>query len=132
MNTFDKAMAKHSDSELVEITTVFRKGYQVDAVKAAEEELKKRNLTVDRLADAHKEIEAKEQARSDKENEPLQIYWIVLTFIFPGVMSLLIAGALKAEGYERRHKEIWRYTLYGFIFYIGFFALMFVFFRILN
>jgi len=45
---FENVMLKHSDKELVEILTKYRDDYQPDAIIAAEIELKRRNLTIDK------------------------------------------------------------------------------------
>lgn len=42
-------MAKHTDEELIEILSVYRNDYQPDAIIAAENELKNRNITLNHI-----------------------------------------------------------------------------------
>jgi hypothetical protein len=123
-NRFAEAMALRSDAELVDILTKKRDDYQPDAVAAAEIELARRKLTTKQVADAKERIELKEQAIQERANEPLGIGWKLLTFLIPGLINILIAGALKTDGYERKFREAWRWTFYGVGFYLGLGLLM--------
>ena len=60
----------------------------------------------------------------EKSNIKLDIVWKVLTLIFPGILQLLIAGTFRADGYDRKAKELSQWTIYGFIFYFGLAILM--------
>jgi len=111
-------MEQRSDAELLEITTKLRDDYQPEALEAAEYELKKRNLSQEQIINAEKEIEIKNNEILNKENAPLQIYWKILTFIFPAILNLVIAGTFKADGYNKRFKDAWKWTFYGFGFYV--------------
>ena len=123
-NEFTHVMEKRSDFELIEIVTKLRNDYNPEAVKAAEIEIEKRNLSIDQIELVKEEIKLKDKALEEKANKPLQTHWKVLTFAIPGILSLILAGTFKADGYDRRFKEAWRWTLYGLGFYFGLFMLI--------
>jgi hypothetical protein len=120
-NKFIRIMEQRTDSELMEILTKDRDEYQPEALIAAETELERRKLSVGQFETAKQEIREKEQSIKDKANMPLGIGWKLLTFLVPGIPNFLIARTLKAEGYDRKWKEAWHWTFYGFGFYIGLF-----------
>ena len=53
----------------------------------------------------------------EKAATPLNIEWKILTFLFPGMLQLIFSTAFKAEGYDRKAKDLTRWTLLGFGFY---------------
>ena len=91
-NEFIEVMKNRSDSELLEIVTKFKEKYQVEAVKAAESELKSRNLTTENLDSAKQEIDKK-----TKESDNLNIenkkngssVWLIFSGIIFGVLAFL-------------------------------------------
>jgi hypothetical protein len=129
-NKFVGIMEQRTDSELMEILTKDRDEYQPEALKAAEAELEKRKLTVDQIESAKQKVKTKEQSIKDKANMPLGIGWKLLTFFIPGILNFLIARTLKTEGYDRKWKEAWHWTFYGFGFYIGLFLLSLLLIRL--
>jgi hypothetical protein len=126
-NKFAEVMANRSNKELHEIVGILRDEYEPEAVAAAEAEAEKRKLAGELIQPIEKETKTKRQLNAEKANTPLQIYWKILTLLLPGLMNLLIADELKANGYQRQHKEIWQWFFYGAAFYIG----LFIFFLIL-
>ena len=118
-NRFADAMAGRSDAELVEILTKRRNDYQPDALAVAEMELVKRNLTTEQVEQAKQSVELKDQEIQQRANEPLGAGWKLLTFLIPGIINFMIAGTLKADGYDRKFREAWRWTFYGFGFYLS-------------
>lgn len=110
---FPKVMQAHSDAELLEIVSSQRDDYQPEALTAAEEELARRNLSPSKLKKAKAGIARKRRATRRRADEPLADGWRVFVAVFPGVMALVIARALKANGYHRKHRDVWRFTLYG-------------------
>lgn len=120
-------MAKRTDSELIEIVTKLREDYQVEAVQAAEIEIRKRNLSAEQIESAREEIKAKEAVLSGRENEPLASGQKLLFFIFFwGVFPWAMAGTYKAEGYTRKYNEAWQFMRYGLMSLLGFMLLMFL------
>lgn len=123
-NEFTHVMEKRSDSQLIEIVTKLRDDYNPEAVKAAEIEIEKRNLSIEQIELAKEEIKLKDKELEDRANKPLQTHWKILTFLIPGILNLILAGTFKADGYHRRFSEAWRWTFYGLGFYFGLFMLI--------
>ena len=119
-------MAERSYEELHEIVGKLRDEYEPEAVAAAEAEVEKRNLTGEKLQPIEKENKTKRQLNAERANAPLQTHWKILTLFLPGLINLLIADELKAEGYVRQHREIWQWFIYGAAFYIGLLILLVV------
>lgn len=115
---FTQIMSQRSDSELLEILSKTRDDYLPEAIAAAEAELKKRNLSVDEIGSANQEIKKKHEVLKEKADEPLGSSWKILTFLLPGLVALLISGALKAGGYERKSTELEKWTFWGIAFYV--------------
>jgi hypothetical protein len=123
-NKFAEAMVKRTYAELHEIVGKLRNEYEPEAVAAAEAEVARRNLTGEKIEPKENIFRTQKKLIADKANAPLQIYWKIITFLLPGLLILLFADDLKAEGYERRYKEVWRWFFYGAGFYIGLLILL--------
>lgn len=118
-NRFTNIMIQQTDAELLKIVNELRNDYQPEALNAAELELKNRNLSIERVQEAIKENETKKQIETEKANMKLGDGWKVLTFIFPGLITIIFSGTFKADGYDRKASELTNWTLYGFGFYFG-------------
>ena len=112
-------MAQRTDAELIKILNEQRNDYQPEAVEAAELELKKRNLNDDQIKIALLEVEIKNKQELDKANQKLGSGWKTIAFIFPGLLLIIFSGTFKADGYNRKARELTKWTLFGFGFYIG-------------
>ena len=130
-NDFDEVMKKRSDRELIEIITKYKNDYQPDAILSAEKEIKRRNLTFDQIENAKQEIKDKDKEIEDKAIVPLSAHWKVFTFIFPGIINIIIGSTYKNDGYHRKFKELVRWTLYGVAFYFGLCLLMVLIFSLI-
>lgn len=131
-NKYSAIMASKSDEELVRIVLVQRADYQQEAVMSAEVELKKRNLSesyLEELQNTWSEISEKDQ---EKLTAPLGTGVKIWVFIFPILLNFIFAFTYKADGYDRKTKEVWKWTLYGLGFYCGLFLLIMLFLRIMN
>jgi hypothetical protein len=117
-NKFTEVMANRTYDELHEIVGKLRDEYEPEAVAAAEAEVEKRNLAGEKVQPIEKDTRTKKQLKDEKANEPLQTHWKILTLLLPGLLNLMIADELKAEGYERKHREIWNWFFYGLGLYI--------------
>ncbi len=126
-NQFTEQMSKRTNVELLKILNEQRNDYQPEAITAAEEELGKRNLSNEQVATAKEELEAKRQFDEKRANEPLGAGWKILTAMFPGLIQIIFSGTFKADGYDRKARELVRWTLYGFIFYVGLVILIMIF-----
>ncbi len=115
---FEKVMSQHSDAELIKIVTGPPEHYQPAAFEAAQKEYERRNLSERQIEIAKTELEREERDLAAIANQPLGIGFKALAFLFPGFIYLIFAAALKAEGQLRKAKELGRWTLYGFGFYV--------------
>jgi hypothetical protein len=118
-NKFISIMTQRTDAELLKIVNEQKNDYQPEAIEAAELELKNRNLSDEQVEEAIQENRSKEQTETEKSNMPLSGSWKVLTFVFPGLIQVIYAGIFKADGYDRKARELAKWTLYGFGFYLG-------------
>jgi hypothetical protein len=116
---FTEPMKQASDAELLKIITTDRGNYQEAAIIAAETELSRRNLSSEQITAAEMFNEQQQKIILVKANAPLDAHWKVLTFIFPGVINLIFSGIFKGDGYERKARELVKWTLFGFGFYIS-------------
>jgi hypothetical protein len=123
-NEFDEVMRKRTDSDLIRILNSATGDYQSAALEAAKREFERRSLSETQLNTIKQEIEQKNQADDAKANEPLGTGWKILACIFPGIIQLMFAGVLKADGYDRKAKEMFKWTLYGLVFYFGLIVLL--------
>lgn len=124
MNDFTKVMSERSDEQLIEIVTRQRNDYQPQALEAAEKELERRNLSTEILRGADQRIAQKNEAVAEKANKPLGPVPKALAFLFPGFIFFLAMLLFKADGYDRRSRELGRWTLYGVGFYLALIALI--------
>jgi len=118
-NEFDDVMRKRTDADLIRILNSPAGDYQDTAVEAAKRELDNRNLSETQVITAKQEIEQVRKIDEIKANEPLGIGWKIFVAMFPGIIMLIFAGTFKADGYDRKAKEMRRWTLYGFCFYFS-------------
>ena len=119
VNQFTEQMSKRTNSELLKILNEQRNDYQPEAITAAEEEFSKRNLSQVQVTFAKQELETKKQFDEKRANEPLGVGWKILTAIFPGIIQIIFSGTFKADGYDRKAKELVKWTLYGIGAYIA-------------
>lgn len=113
---FTEIMAKHTDEELVRIVTFDKDNYQLSAVTAAEEEIKKRNIdseTLEKLTSRLNRKIAEEIAEKEEIERPKSIWERLADFIFfiigemfwfiiLPIMGLLILLFPKIKKYQRR------------------------------
>ena len=85
-NKFSVVMSEKVDMELVRIVTSERADYQPEAVIAAEEELKRQNITPSMYQDYTKEVEKLIEVEKEKEVEkqrlPLSAWVKAIAFPF--------------------------------------------------
>ncbi len=105
-NKFTNIMTQRTDAELLRIVNEQRNDYQPEAIDAAEEELKIRNLNTEQVNEANQENENKKKIETEKANKKLGTIWKVLSIIFPGIITVIFAGFFKAGGYDRKAREL--------------------------
>ena len=111
---FKKTMRETSDEELVKILTVFRDDYQEEAIDAAEKELQLRNLSEEKKEVYKNAAEDQREVEIKKSNEPLGMEWKILTLIFPMVITFILSGFYKSNGYDKKAKDLVIWTFFGF------------------
>jgi hypothetical protein len=130
-NEFDDVMRKRTDADLIKIVNGPVEDYQPAALEAAKREFEKRNLSETEIVAVKQEI-LQEQAKDEaKANTPLGAGFKILAFIFPGIPLLLMSGLFKADGYDRKAREMVRWTLYGFAGYVCLIVLLTILNRVL-
>ena len=118
-NKFNDIMAQRTDAELLKVLTTDRSSYEQDALEAARVEIDKRQLDSAQLKEAQETIDAEEKDQQARKNEPLGFGLKILTFLIPGLINIFIARTLKAEGYDRKWRDAWRWTFFGVSFYMA-------------
>jgi hypothetical protein len=117
-NPFTERMARCSDSELIGIVGTYRSDYQPEAIEAAEFELQRRDIPIEVVELVDQKIGSEHHEKVKKANLPIDIPLRGLSFLFPGFIPILIAGMLKAQGYDRKFQDARRWTFYGIFFYV--------------
>ncbi len=132
-NDFIEVMIKKSDSELLEIVAKLKDDYQPEAVLAAENEIKNRNLSATKIEQAEMVLKEKEKENLDKENEPLGIGQKILFLIFFwGVIPWVMAGTFKNNGYTRKYNDAWLFMKIGIGIFFGIPLLLALIFKIIG
>lgn len=125
--SYSEIMSSLSSKELLKIIEIEQNDYQPDAIKAAEQALAIKNLSQDELNLIRQEIHDEFLIQEQKANQPLGWGLKILTILLPGIIQLVISGILKSSGYDRKAKELTKWTLIGFLFYIVILVLIFTF-----
>ncbi|HVS90796.1 MAG TPA: hypothetical protein VHE59_02105 [Mucilaginibacter sp.] len=125
-NEFEDVMSKRTDAELLQIINSGPGDYQPLALEAANVEFQKRNLSDEQMSVVNNEIEQKIELNIARSNEPLGVVPKIFASLFPGLVMVMFAGTYKADGYDRKAKEMVRWTIYGVLFYIAFVFLMLI------
>jgi uncharacterized membrane protein YagU involved in acid resistance len=129
-NKYDIVMKSKPDEALVKIVFLERDLYDSDAVRSADAELKSRNLPEAFIDDIQNGWKQQEKLKIRKSVEPLGTGVKIWVFIFPVLLNFIFAFIYKADGYDRKTKDVWKWTVYGLCFYFGLFLLMLLLARI--
>lgn len=121
---FTETMKEATDAELIKIVYTEREHYQLAAILAAEAELQQRQLSQEQIQVLKTLQEEQQQVQHATAAAPLDVHWKVLSFLFPGILQLILSGLFKAEGHERKANELVQWTVGGFSFYLGLAALL--------
>lgn len=116
---FKTEMTKRTDEELIKLLTADKENYLPEALAAAVEEFEQRNLSPEKLSSITKEVTRKKEIEDKKMNEPLDVGIKVITFLLPLILTLVLSGYYKSGGYDRKARELVKWTMYGFGFYLG-------------
>jgi len=118
-NEFDDVMSQRTNAELIQILNGPPDNYQPAALDAAKRVFESRNLSDEKITSANQEITQKKLRDDLKANEPLPVFLKIFSFIFPGVLLLMFAGLYKGGGYDKKARDLTKWTLFGFGFYFG-------------
>ena len=122
-NPFGEVMAGKTNVELLEIITVLQDDYQAEALEAANQELKNRNLSDSDREIAEQDLAGKQDAIVAREEEPLDPVQKILFAVFCwGIIPWAMAGTFKTSGYRRKYKQAWKSMYIG----IGLYTLLFI------
>jgi len=115
---FSKRMAQLSDEELLEIIQ-HSKDYVPEYLKASDEELKKRNIPVEKIANIKQNISKLDDVAETKAIQPLSWVMRILMFLLTlGLPQVLLFQYYDSRGYKRKGSECWIWMFYGLIFYV--------------
>ena len=114
---FATEMAKRTDEELIQILVIDKENYLPEALVAAEKEFQRRNLQSDQFTSIVEHLSRKKEQDNIRSNEPLFAGIKIATFLFPLFITLILSGYYKAGGYDRKARDMAKWTLYGFCFY---------------
>ena len=99
---FKDVMSKRTDEELIKIVTVDRNGYQPLAVAAAEEEIKNRNIDIEKVEQVESEFNAEIEEKKHLNDKTVSslirfvhfiidtIAWIIATFVSVFLLGVLL------------------------------------------
>lgn len=115
---FREKMSKLSDEELFDVLA-HKKDYVPDAIAAAENELKSRDLPHERIVALRIMAEEKRKEKQERANAPLPWGLKILSFVFAiGIPQVIACESYRNRGYTRRANECWVWMGYGVFFYI--------------
>lgn len=127
-NKFTIIMSEKDDVELIRITTSERADYQPEAVIAAEDELKKRNITPSICKDFAEKVEKLVEVEKGRKEEMQRLHlptWVkVIAFIFPIPLLFIIGLILMLFGYQTRGNQLCKWVFFGWIFYFALYVFM--------
>jgi hypothetical protein len=116
---FKETMKEATDAELIKIVYTDREHYQVAAILAAEAELAQRRLSLEQIQVLKAYQEKQQQIQHGNATTPLDIHWVVLSFLFPGILQIILSGLFRAEGYDRKATDLVKWTIGGICFYLA-------------
>jgi hypothetical protein len=112
---FLKQLPERTDADLYEMLAN-RDDYLPEALDAAREELGRRNLPPDRVAQLQAAIEA-QKSQEDKKAE-IGLPWYVKALIFIGLFPIIwFAIYYEYRGYKKKAKQCWVWAGFSFIFW---------------
>lgn len=109
-----------SDQQLYEI--IRNKQISREIRIKAEQELERRNLSVEQLD----ELSLRFEKRTEASKKPLPLHWKIVLVIFPFFIFIhnIVASLILDKGQETKWKQYWFYVSLGFLLYT---ILIFVF-----
>ena len=104
---FWEALPQKSDAELYEILSR-EEDYLPEALAAAKDELSKRNVAPERIAELEKKVESEKKEETAKAELRLALPLRVMIFLFcGGIFGILLALYYGHNGYKRKASDCW-------------------------
>jgi uncharacterized RDD family membrane protein YckC len=91
---FKDVMSKRTDEELIKIVTIQRTDYQLMAVEAAEEEIKKRGIDTTKVEEIKTELEDKIEEQKEFDSKKVNLLTRFLNFIIDSIAFLIVFAIL--------------------------------------
>lgn len=117
-NNFSAAMSKRNDEELIRIVTVERGDYQLSAVEAAENEIKKRGINTAKFEELKSIVASKFEEQKVLETSIVSSWTRLLHLIVDSVAFILLSMILSfviTTFFKTKDQTIWNGTEYAII-----------------
>jgi hypothetical protein len=112
---FQKQLPEKTDADLYEMLA-HHDDYLPEAIDAAKEELGRRNLPPDRVAQLQAAVEA--QKSQEEKKAEIGLPWYVKVLIFIGLFPIIwFAIYYEYRGYKKKARQCWVWLGYSFIFW---------------
>jgi len=116
---FDDAWAGKPDEQLFH-ALAHRDEYEPQAIEAVEREIARRNLDSRRISELEVSAAKEKQDQNVKAQMPLQWPFRILMLILAfGILQIMVGEYYRNRGYARRSREVWRWMLYGLLFWLA-------------
>jgi hypothetical protein len=122
-----RKIGARSDAELYEMLFVAREDWTAEALKLADEEWKRRDLTPQKRAEAQVACDVTKGESDAINSEPLSTGQKALFFLFNFAFCLgipqivLAAGTFRSRGYEQKFRDSIIWMAYGVVSFIAIF-----------
>jgi hypothetical protein len=104
---FWEQLSQKSDAELYDILA-HKEDYLPEALIAATDQLKKRNLAPEKLAELESDVERKKAIEDTKAQEPLSWFMRIFIFVFcSGLFGAMFAVYYSNQGYKKKASDCW-------------------------
>jgi len=111
---FQKQLPEKTDADLCEMLA-YHDDYLPEAIAAAREELGRRNLPPDRVAQLQAAVEA--QKSQEEKKAEIGLPWYVKVLIFVGFFPVIwFAIYYEYRGYKKKARQCWVWAGFSFIF----------------
>ena len=94
--------------------------FRSQAIEAVEREIARRNLDSRRISELEVSAAKEKQDENVKAQMPLQLPFRILMLILAfGILQIMVGEYYRNRGYARRSREVWRWMLYGLLFWLA-------------
>lgn len=101
--------------------------YRPEALEAAKEELRKRNLAPVRTAQLEAVAQSQKTVEDTKANQPLGWPMRILVFMVSfGILGVILALFYESKGYKRKASQCWITMGISIVFWLGLTLLMYL------